>query len=65
MATFLALLVFLQTAGVHVERVSVPGPDGVNLDGALVLPAGEAKGPPILAMHGAAARSRRATANGR
>jgi dienelactone hydrolase len=52
MASFLALLAFLQTAGLHVERVSVPAPGGVNLDAALVLPMGEVKGPPILAMHG-------------
>jgi dienelactone hydrolase len=52
MASFLALLAFLQAAGVHVERVSVPGPSGVNLDAALVLPAGAPKGPPILAVHG-------------
>jgi hypothetical protein len=40
MASFLALLAFLQAAGVHVERVSVPGPDGVKLDAALVVPEG-------------------------
>jgi poly(3-hydroxybutyrate) depolymerase len=55
MAPFLALLAFLQAAGMHVERVSVPGPSGVNLDAALVLPAGEPKAPPILAvLHGTA-----------
>jgi dienelactone hydrolase len=52
MGAFLALLALLQTAGVHVERVSVPGPEGVNLDAALVLPAGPAKAPAIVAMHG-------------
>jgi dienelactone hydrolase len=52
MASFLALLAFLQTAGVHVERVSVPGPGGVNLDAALVLPAGQPVAPPVLAVHG-------------
>lgn len=52
MASFLALLAFLQTAGVHVERVAVPGPSGVTLDAALVLPAGAPTAPPILAMHG-------------
>jgi dienelactone hydrolase len=52
MGSFLALLAFLQTAGVHVERVSVPGPNGVNLDAALVLPAGAPRGPAIVAMHG-------------
>ena len=52
MAAFLALLAFLQTAGVHFERVSVPGPNGVNLDAALVLPAGQARAPPIVALHG-------------
>jgi dienelactone hydrolase len=52
MASFLALLAFLQTAGVHVERVSVPGPNGVNLDAALVLPGGPAKAPAVVGMHG-------------
>ena len=52
MAAFLALLAFLQTAGVHVERVSVPGPNGVNLDAALVLPEGQASAPTIVALHG-------------
>jgi predicted acyl esterase len=52
MAAFLALLAFLQTAGVHVERVSVPGPNGVNLDAALVLPEGQTRAPPIVALHG-------------
>jgi len=52
MGAFLALLALLQTAGVHVERVSVPGPAGVNLDAALVLPEGPAKAPPVVAMHG-------------
>jgi dienelactone hydrolase len=51
-ASFLALLAFLRAAGLHVERVSVPGPNDVSLDAALVLPAGEPKAPPILAMHG-------------
>ena len=39
MASFLALLAFLQTAGVHVERVAVPGPSGVTLDAANTLSA--------------------------
>ena len=52
MAAFLALLAFLQTAGVAVERVSLPGPNGVILDAALVLPAGAARGPAIIALHG-------------
>jgi dienelactone hydrolase len=52
MASFLALLAFLQSAGVHVERVSVPSTDGTRLDAALVLPAGTLVGPPILAVHG-------------
>jgi len=46
MAAFLALLEFLLAAGVHVERVSVPGPNGVTLDAALVLPEGTQKAPP-------------------
>jgi dienelactone hydrolase len=52
MGSFLALLAFLQTAGVHVERVSVPGPDGASLDAALVLPSGPAKTPGIVGLHG-------------
>ena len=52
MAAFLALLAFLQTAGVHVERVSVPGPNGVHLEAALVLPEGQTRAPPIVALHG-------------
>ena len=52
MASFLALLAFLQAAGVHVERVSVPGPNGLNLDAALVLPESGAKAPPVVALHG-------------
>jgi hypothetical protein len=51
MPSFLALLAFLLAAGVHVERVSVPGPNGVNLDAALVLPEGAAKMPPVVALH--------------
>jgi homoserine acetyltransferase len=31
MAAFLALLAFLQTVGVHVERVGVPPPNGVKV----------------------------------
>jgi dipeptidyl aminopeptidase/acylaminoacyl peptidase len=52
MAPFLALLAFLQAAGVNVERVTVPGPNGVGLDAALVLPEGTAKAPPVVALHG-------------
>jgi dienelactone hydrolase len=51
MKSFLALLAFLQTAGVHVERVSIPGPNGVNLDAALVLPEA-ASAPSVVALHG-------------
>jgi hypothetical protein len=50
MASFLALLAFLQAAGVHVERVTVPGPNGVNLDAVLVLPEGTAKAPAVVAL---------------
>jgi dienelactone hydrolase len=52
MGSFLALLAFLQTAGVHAERAGVPGPGGVTLDAALVTPDGAAKAPPVLGMHG-------------
>jgi dienelactone hydrolase len=52
MKSFLALLAFLQAAGVHVERASVPGPNGVTLDAALVIPEGTAKAPAIVALHG-------------
>jgi dienelactone hydrolase len=51
MKAFLALLAFLQTAGVHVERVNIPGPNGVNLDAALVTPT-VAKAPSVVALHG-------------
>lgn len=52
MKAFLALLAFLTQAGVHVERVSVPTPDGVTLDAALVLPDGPVQGPAVVALHG-------------
>lgn len=52
MAAFLALLAFLQAAGVSVERVRVPGPEGVALDAALVTPAGAPRGPAVVALHG-------------
>jgi dienelactone hydrolase len=52
MKAFLALLALLQAAGVHVDRVTVPGPDGVNLDAALVLPAEAARAPSVVALHG-------------
>lgn len=52
MPSFLALLTFLLAAGVHVERVSVPGPNGIKLDAALVLPEGAVKMPPVVALHG-------------
>jgi dienelactone hydrolase len=52
MKAFLALLALLQSAGVHVERVSVPGPNGTHLDAALVLPPESAKAPSIVALHG-------------
>jgi hypothetical protein len=45
MATVLALIAVLQIAAVHVERVSVPGPNGVSLDAALVLPEGQPRYP--------------------
>jgi dienelactone hydrolase len=50
--SFLALLAFLTQAGVHVERVSIPTPDGVTLDAALVLPDGPPHGPAVVALHG-------------
>jgi dienelactone hydrolase len=57
MPAFLALLAFLQTAGLHVQRVSIPGPDGVALDAVLVIPEQPVKAPGIVAqgivaMHG-------------
>ena len=52
MKSFLALLAFLTHAGLHVERVSVPTPDGVTLDTALVLPDGPPHGPAVVALHG-------------
>jgi dienelactone hydrolase len=52
MKSFLALLAFLTQAGLHVDRVSIPAPDGVALDAALVLPDGPPQGPAIVALHG-------------
>jgi dienelactone hydrolase len=52
MASFLALLALLTSSGLHVERVSVPGPNGIGLDAALVLPDGQPRSPPVVAMHG-------------
>jgi dienelactone hydrolase len=50
--SFLALLAFLTQAGLHVQRVSIPAPDGVALDAALVLPDTPARGPAVVALHG-------------
>jgi dienelactone hydrolase len=52
MASFLALLAFLHGAGVTVERVQVPSPDGTMLDAALVRPQGTPHGPAVVALHG-------------
>ena len=52
MKAFLALLAFLQTAGVHVERVSIPAASGMSLDAALVLPNEITKAPAVIALHG-------------
>jgi dienelactone hydrolase len=52
MATVLALIAVVQIAAVQVERVNVPGPNGVSLDAALVLPEGAAKAPSVVALHG-------------
>jgi len=52
MKSFLALLAFLTNAGLQVERVSIPAPDGVALDAALVLPDGPPHGPAVVALHG-------------
>ena len=52
MKSFIALLAFLHTAGVTVEQVKVPAPDGTQLDAALVLPSGPIKPPAVVAMHG-------------
>jgi len=52
MKAFLALLAFLQGAGAHVERVAIPGPDGSELDAALVRPTEPATAPSIVALHG-------------
>jgi dienelactone hydrolase len=46
------LLVFLTRAGLHVDRVSIPAPDGTALDAALVLPDGPLHGPAVVALHG-------------
>jgi dienelactone hydrolase len=49
---FLVLLAFLQTSGLTVERVALPGPDGVTLDATLVSPAGPVRAPAVVALHG-------------
>ncbi len=52
MGAFLALLAMLQTSGLAVQRVAVPGPEGVTLDAALIWPAGAARGTGVVALHG-------------
>ena len=52
MKPFLALLAFLTQAGLQVERVSIPTPDGTALDAALVQPVGPTHGPAVVALHG-------------
>ena len=52
MKAFLALLALLQSAGVNVDPVSIPGPNGVDLDAALLRPAEPATAPSIVALHG-------------
>jgi dienelactone hydrolase len=50
--SFLALLAFLTQAGLHMDRVSIPAPDGVALDAAMVLPDGPPRGAAVVALHG-------------
>jgi dienelactone hydrolase len=52
MKSFLALLAFLTQAGLHVDRVSIPAPDGTALDAALVQPDGPPEGSAVVALHG-------------
>ncbi|MDR3536902.1 MAG: dienelactone hydrolase family protein [Acetobacteraceae bacterium] len=52
MPAFLALLAFLTAAGVPVEHVRIPTPDGTTLDAALVRPDGAPHGSAIVALHG-------------
>ena len=52
MKSFLALLAFLTQAGLHMDRVSIPAPDGVALDAAMVLPDGPPRGAAVVALHG-------------
>lgn len=52
MKSFLALLAFLTQAGLQVDRVGVPAPDGTTLDAALVRPDGPPRGPAVVALHG-------------
>jgi dienelactone hydrolase len=51
MRAFLALLAYLQTAAVHVERANFAGANGVSLDAALVMPE-TPKPPSIVALRG-------------
>ena len=52
MKAFIALLAYLQAAGLHVEPVTVRGPDDVHLDAALVVPIETPRPPSIVALHG-------------
>ena len=52
MKAFLTLLALLQSAGMNVDRVSIPGPDGATLAAALVRPVGPTMVPSVVALHG-------------
>src|SRR5215471_19211003 len=52
MKAFLALLALLQSAGMNVDRVNIPGPAGTHLAGVLVRPVEPAIAPSIVALHG-------------
>ena len=52
MPPFLALLAVLQASGLPAEHVRIPTQAGVVLDVALIRPAGPARGPAVVALHG-------------
>lgn len=52
MNEFLALLGWLAQLAFPVERVSIPGPDGVRLDAAFIRPAGPVQAPAVVLLHG-------------
>ena len=59
MNEFLALMAFLAQLALPLERVSIPGPDGVALNAALVRPSGPVRAPAVILLHGCGGPGRR------